>query len=94
MRRNHRPDDNQDEIVKALRKIGVSVEVIGKPLDLLICHRFETSLMEVKAPESKGHADEFTKDQIEFMARWPGKIHVVRTIEEAMTAVLGKEAMA
>lgn len=91
MRRAAKVDDNQDAIVKALRKIGVAVEVIGKPLDLLICHRLETSLMEVKNPDGK---DEFTKEQVEFMARWPGKIHIVRSVEEAMLSVLGKEVMA
>jgi hypothetical protein len=90
LRRAAKVDANQSDIVDALRKIGVSVEILGKPLDLLICHRGETSLMEVKNPEGK---DEYTKDQVEFIARWPGKIHVVRSVREALTAVLG-EAMA
>lgn len=91
MRRAARVDDNQDEIVAALKKCGVSVEVIKKPVDLLICHRGATALMEVKNPDGR---DELTKDQIEFIARWPGKVHVVRSIGEALTAVLGKELMA
>lgn len=84
-------DSNQPDIVDALRKIGVQVEVLGKPLDLLICHRGETALMEVKNPDGK---DEFTKDQVEFIARWPGKIHVVRSVAEAVRSVLGDEVMA
>lgn len=82
-------DDNQPGIVDALRRCSVSVEIIGKPVDLLICHRGETSLMEVKNPDGK---DSLSKDQIEFIARWPGKIHIVRTVDEALRAVLG-EAM-
>lgn len=91
MRRAAKVDANQDGIVKALRKIGVAVEVIGKPLDLLLCHRKETSLMEVKNPDGK---DEFTKAQIEFIARWPGKIHVARSIDEAIAEVIGKRTAA
>ena len=91
MRRAARVDDNESVIVDALRKAGVSVEQIKKPVDLLICHLGETSLMEVKNPDGK---DRLTKDQIDFIARWPGKIHVVRTVQEAFIAVLGKEVMA
>lgn len=95
MRRAARVDGNQTDIVAALRRIGVSVEVLGKPLDLMICHRGETSLMECKdpRPSSEGGAHGLTKDQIEFIARWPGKIHIVHSVDEAMLSVLGEEAM-
>jgi hypothetical protein len=91
MRRAAKVDDNQAAIVDALRRCSVTVEIIGKPLDLLLCCRGETSLMEVKNPVGK---DEFTKEQVEFIARWPGKIHVARTPEEAVSLVLGEKAMA
>lgn len=84
-------DDNQAEIVKALRGIGVAVEYIKKPVDLLICHRGETSLMEVKNPDGK---DQLSREQVEFIARWPGKVHVVHSTAEAFAAVLGQEVMA
>lgn len=90
MRRAAKADDNQDEIIKALRRVGVSVEIIGKPVDLLLYHRGATSLMEVK---NKDGRNRLTKDQVEFIARWPGKIHVVHTPEEAVAEVIGKEAM-
>ena len=88
MRRALKIDENQPEIIKALKAAGVQVEVIGKPVDLLLCCRGETSLMEIK-----GHDGRFTKDQVEFIARWPGKVHIVKTIEEAIKAVIGEEAM-
>lgn len=91
MRRAAKVDDNQGAIVDALRRVGIQVEVIGKPVDLLLCCRGETSLMEVKNPEGK---DEYTKAQVEFIARWPGKIHVARTPEEAVRQVIGEIAMA
>lgn len=103
MRRAAKIDDNQPAIVEGLKKVCVSVEVIGKPLDLLINAKFfcphctkeieggRTSLMEVKNPDGK---DEFTKDQVEFIARWPGKILVARTVEEAVRMALGEKVMA
>lgn len=96
MRRAARTDSNQAEIIDALKRVGVSVEFIGKPLDLLLCCRGETSLMECKNPErtSADPESRLTKDQIEFIARWPGKIYIVRTAEEAVRLVLGPEAMA
>src|SRR5688572_19720466 len=92
LRRAAKVDSNQEDIVKALRRCGISVEIIGKPLDLLVHNprRDRTSLMEVK---NKDGRDEFTKDQIDFMARWPGPIDVVRSIDEALQAVLGQEVM-
>ena len=91
MRRAARVDENQQAIVDALKRVGVSVEIIGKPVDLLICCRGETALLEVKNPDG---GDRLTKDQVEFIARWPGKIHIARSVDEALRLVLGAEAMA
>lgn len=86
MRRAAKTDHTQAAIVDALRKIGVSVEYIKKPVDLLVCHWGVTSLMEIKNRDGK---DRLTKDQVEFIARWPGVVHVVYTPEEAIRALLG-----
>ena len=79
-------DDNQPAIVEALRRCGVSVENIKQPVDLLCWCRGETFLLEVKNSFGK---NTLTKEQVEFIARWPGKVHVVRTPEEALRAVIG-----
>lgn len=89
MRRAARIDLTQTAIVDALRKISVSVEVIKLPVDLLICHRGETSLMECKSDGGR-----LTKGQVEFIARWPGKVFVVNGPEDAVAQVLGPEVMA
>lgn len=91
MRRAARIDDNQSAIVKALRSAGVTVEVIKKPVDLLIHYRGATAVMEVKNPDGR---DQLTADQVQFIARWPGPVHVVRSVREALEAVLGKEVLA
>lgn len=96
MRRAARIDNNQAEIIGALKRVGVSVEIIGKPVDLLLCCRGETSLLEIKNPgrTSSDPESRLTKDQIEFIARWPGKIFFARTADEAVRLVLGERAMA
>lgn len=91
MRRAANNDKNQPEIVKALRQIGVSVEIIRQPVDLLCWYRGEYSLMEIKNPDG---FDRLTKDQVEFIARWPGKIHIVRTTEEAVRAIVDSAVLA
>ena len=91
MRRAARVDNNQQAIVDALKRVGVSVEIIGKPVDLLICCRGETALLEVKNPDG---GDRLTKDQVAFIARWPGRVIVAHSVDEALRLVLGREAMA
>jgi hypothetical protein len=88
--------------MRALKDAGIASESIGKPVDLIVwgpawcphCNGRlpdgKTELMEVKNPLGK---DSLTKDQVEFMARWPGKIHVARSPEEAVSLVIGAEAM-
>lgn len=96
MRRAANKDKNQASVIDALKSVGVAVEIIRQPVDLLICCRGETSLMEVKNPErtSADPESRLTKAQVEFIARWPGKVHVVRTAEEAVRAALGEKALA
>ena len=89
MRNAARVDANQSDIVDGLRRCGIAVEYIKKPLDLLVVCRGETSLVEVKNPDG----GRLTKDQVEFIARWPGKIHIVETLDEALRALMGEEAM-
>ena len=59
---------NQGEIVKALKKIGASVWVIGLPVDLLVGFRGHTYLMEVK----DGPKRRLTPLQADFFENWSG----------------------
>lgn len=88
MRHAARTDNNHAEVSKALRAIGVTVEYLKLPLDLLCWYRGRTFLIEIKTDEGR-----LTKDQVEFIARWPGEIHIVRNAEEAIAAAIPKEAM-
>jgi hypothetical protein len=81
-RQARRVDANQQQIVDRLRACSVAVEIVGKPLDLAICHRGETLFMEVKGKDGR-----LTKAQVEFIARWPGRVEVVRSPDDALSAL-------
>ena len=87
MRHASRTDPLMTEIMKALRAIGCSVYYCKLPLDLLVCHRKETLLVEVKTDTGR-----LTQVQQDFLESWPGRVEIVRSPSEAVAAVLG-EAM-
>lgn len=90
MRRAAKIDATQTAIVEALRGCGVHVECIGKPVDLLVSWRNVWSVIEVKNAEGK---NQLTADQVRFIERSQGPVHIVRTPDEALRAVLGEEVM-
>ena len=90
MRYAARTDANQAEIVAAMRKAGATVWVIGLPVDLLIGHRGQTMLMEIKtltgkrAPRANAH----TALQVSFMASWlGGAVATVTDVDGALRAI-------
>lgn len=91
MRRAAKVDANQAAIVAALRQIGAKAYYIKEPVDLLVGFRGVNYLLEVKNPDGK---DTPTALQIEFIDGWPAPVHVVRNVSEAMSAIIGKGAMA
>ena len=95
-RRNPSRDENEPEIVAALRKMGVSVQPLsakGVP-DLLCGWRGATVLLEVKLPlgPKGGEKDRrLTKDQHDWWTAWNGRRPVVvRSINEAIGEVVAE----
>ncbi len=91
MRYRAQVDNNQKEIVDALRKAGRQVIILstlgGGVPDLLVSSPSEMWLMEVKNPDIKDHKREFTPAQHEFRALWRGKpIITVYDAEQAIEA--------
>ncbi len=83
-------DENQAEIVAALRLVGCSVlplHAVGKGCPDLLVAKGETILMEVKDGSKPPSARKLTPDQVEFHASWRGRIVVVCNVREAMEAV-------
>lgn len=91
MRNAARTDANQPSITDALHRIGCQTYYIKMPCDLLVSGGAlgeANLLMEVKMP-----GENLTADQQAFWLRWPGRKCVVRSVQEALVAVLGKEAL-
>lgn len=94
MRRAAKVDENQPEIVQALRKAGATVTPLhavgsGCP-DLLVGWKNSNLLVEVKDGAKPPSARKLTKDQQEWHATWAGQVVVVKDIDEALN-VLGIE---
>lgn len=87
MRRSAKRDANEKPIVEALRRIGANVIRLHEPCDLLVGFRKRTLLLEVKTMDGS-----LTKPQAEFFAYWRGEAYIVQNIEQAMAAVIGKDA--
>jgi hypothetical protein len=91
MRRAARTDGNHDEVVKALRAIGCTVQRLeqgsGVP-DLLCGYRGRTVLIEVKDGRKPPSERRLTPDQREWIAGWRGgQVWVVHSVEQAIEAV-------
>jgi hypothetical protein len=93
MRRANRIDDNQNDIVTALRKAGATVRVIsqgeGIP-DLLVGFRGETILLEVKDGNKPPSARTLTPAEKKFFDEWEGGLcMVVKSVEDAIELLEG-----
>ena len=85
-------DANQLEIVKALRKIGATVQSLaatgdGVP-DLLVGYQGNTYLIEVKDGSKVPSARKLTPDQEVWHEKWTGgTLGVANSIEEALNII-------
>ena len=68
MRYAKRVDQNQDQIVIALRAAGAYVWIIGLPVDLLVGYKSQTFLVEIKRTAKS----RFTPLQQDFFESWGG----------------------
>ena len=89
-----RVDANQSEIVAALRKAGVFVQILsavgeGVP-DLLTAYNGLWSLLEVKDSAKSPSAQKLTSVQITWhaTAKQYAPVYVVNNVEQAMIAVM------
>ena len=89
MRRAAKVDDNQREIVGALRFYGASVihlHAVGKGCpDILVGYRNVNVLMEIKDGNKSKAAQKLTPDQVVFFSTFQGKAHVVNSIAAALS---------
>jgi hypothetical protein len=87
MRRAARRDDNEKDIIKAMREAGAYVKVINDEglFDLLVNYRGETMLIEVKDGAKPPSARRLTEAEAKFHNEWPGSdLYIVNSVEEAL----------
>ncbi len=86
-----RIDENQPDIVAALRQIGATVQPLhtvgsGCP-DLLVGYRGQNFLLEVKNPKQKPSDQRLTPDQVKWHGEWRGVVHIVKSEDDAIAIV-------
>jgi hypothetical protein len=92
MRRACNVDANQNDIVKALRQAGASVEPrlarlgCGVP-DLLVGIRGVTTLFEIKDGSKSPSRRQLTDDEKEWHDAWRGSKYVIESVEQALTVL-------
>ena len=97
MRRAARLDDNHGQIVEALRNAGASVlsmAALGKGVpDLLVWHGGTSGkgggyyVIECKDGAKSPSHRVLTPDQVEWIARWRGPVHVVLCPADALRVI-------
>jgi hypothetical protein len=89
--RARKTDSNQAELVKQMRKIGISVFITsgvgdGFP-DVVAGLRGNNYLFEIKDPNKCPSARKLTPDEQDFFNTWKGSVHKVETIEDVIKIV-------
>lgn len=88
MRKQAKPDANQQDILDALRELGVSAEAIhyvggGLP-DILVGHAGKSYVFEVKNPE---YDCKLTADEQEFKDTWRGQYDIIVCVEDVLDVI-------
>ena len=89
--RKAKVDDNQQEIVEALRKAGCSVAITssahdGFP-DIVVGRANENYMIEIKDGNKPPSRRKLTSKQVKFHSEWLGQIDVAKDVEEAFKIV-------
>lgn len=91
MRRAAKRDDNEKEIVVALRKAGAYVSFIDEPCDLIVGYQGKTILLEVKDGNKPPSARKLTHNEQKFHDEWTGgELYVVTCVDDALDRLHGK----
>lgn len=82
----HRKDANHVEIKSALESVGFTVwdtHMVGGGFpDMVAAKAGVAFLVEVKTPKGKLNAD-----QVEFIARWPGRVEILTGVNDVIALV-------
>lgn len=84
-------DTNQPAIVRALRQVGASVQILsavgrGCP-DIAVGFRGCNYLLELKDGDKVPSKRKLTPDEIEWHDAWHGQVAIVESIDDALRAI-------
>lgn len=90
-RRAAKVDANQSEIVKALRGIGATVQILsdvgGGCPDLLVGRQGKNYLLEIKDGAKVKSARKLTPHQVDWHGEWRGQVSIVESVDDALAVV-------
>lgn len=96
MRRAANIDANQPDIVSAVRKVGASVQAlhtVGKGCpDLLVGYRGVNMVWEVKDGSKPPCRRTLTEDEVEWHAKWRGRVTIVESVGQALSILRSIES--
>lgn len=75
----HQTDQNAPALYEAARKMGMSVEVINRPVDALVGYQGLSIAVEVKTEKGK-----LRRGQVQFFERFTGAATVWRTVADVV----------
>ena len=78
----HRSDGNAAAIIEAWKRVGATVEPIGRPTDALVGFRGVNYLFEIKTARGR-----LRTSQAAFLERWRGQAAVIRSVDEGLWAI-------
>ena len=89
--RAKRVDDNQQEIVKQIRRLGITVlhlHTIGKGCpDLLLGFKNKNFLIELKDSKKTTSRKKLTDDETIFFNTWRGQVNKCETLDDILKVV-------
>lgn len=91
MRARPRLDANHNDIVKALRAVGASVQSLasvgGGCPDILVGVRKVNAVFEIKDGTQSPSRRALTDDEKDWHAAWRGTVYVIESVEQALQVV-------
>lgn len=84
MRRAARVDDNQNEIIKAFRKLGWSVLIISQLkncCDIIVSKNGRTIAVEIKDGSKPKSQQKLTEGEEKFRDEWQGEYAIINSID-------------
>lgn len=91
-RRQHGVDQNQKEIVQALKKIGASVLIVNGVVDIIVGYRDNNGtpqnfMFEIKNPKLKPSQRALTEAEVKFHSQWKGQLNIIETWQDAFVLI-------